>query len=186
MLLSRRPSVKPGHASLVVQRTRSSLLVWMHFCLIVALALATLIIEPALAQKKLTAAEAKDHMGETATVCGNVVSTRYAASTEGQPTFLYLDQTYPNKIFTVVIWGSKRSKFGKFATPEVEYRERQICVTGKITKYGSVPEITADSPLQIAVILVAPGILPFRVERNPIEQTALGSPAKQGNFLRPP
>ena len=90
-----------------------------------ALALLLLIVQPALAQKKLTAAEAKDHMGETATVCGNVVSTRYAASTEGQSTFLYLDQTYPDKIFAVVIWGSKRSKFGKFATPEVEYRERK-------------------------------------------------------------
>ena len=178
--------MKPNHSYLIAQPSHSSLFTWMLVCLIVALALVLLIIQPALAQKKLMAAEAKDHMGETATVCGNVVSTRYAASTEGQPTFLYLDQTYPNKIFTVVIWGSKRSKFGKFATPEVEYRERQICVTGKITKYGSVPEITADSPLQIAVILVAPGILPFRVERNPIEQTALGSPAKQGNFLRPP
>ena len=77
--------MKPAQAPLAVQPSRSSLLVWMLLCLIVALLLATLIIEPALAQKKLTAAEAKDHVGETATVCGNVVSTRYAASTKGQP-----------------------------------------------------------------------------------------------------
>jgi len=72
----------------------------MLVCLIVASALLLLIIQPALAQKKLTAAEAKDHVGETATVCGNVVSTRYAASTKGQPTFLNLDKPYPNQIFT--------------------------------------------------------------------------------------
>jgi len=120
----------------------------MLLCLIVALALATLIIEPALAQKKLTAAEAKDHVGETATVCGEVVSTRYASSTKGQPTFLNLDKPYPNQVFTVLIWGSNRSKFG---TPETDYKGKRICVTGKITEYRGVPEIVADDPKQIRI-----------------------------------
>ncbi len=84
--------MKPSHSTLFVQPGRSSLLLWMLLCLIVALPLATLIIEPALAQKKPSAAEAKDRVGETATVCGSVVSTRYAASTKGQPTFLNLDK----------------------------------------------------------------------------------------------
>ena len=140
--------MKPSHSSLVVQPSRSSLLVWMLLCLIVALALATLIVEPALAQKKLTAAEAKDHVGETATVCRNVVSARYAASTKGQPTFLNLDKPYPNQIFTIVIWGSNRTKFG---TPEVEYKGKRICVTGKITEYRGVPEVIANDPAQITV-----------------------------------
>ena len=60
--------MKPSHSSLVVQPSRSSLLVWMFICLIVALALVLLIVQPAQAQNKLTAAEAKDHLGETATV----------------------------------------------------------------------------------------------------------------------
>jgi hypothetical protein len=75
-------------------------------------------ISPLLAQQKLSANAAKNHVGETATVCGSVVSTRYAASTKGQPTFLNLDKPYPNQVFTVLIWGS-RSKFG---TPESEYK----------------------------------------------------------------
>jgi len=120
----------------------------MLLCLIVAMSLATLIIEPALAQKKLIASEAKDHVGETATVCGNVVSTRYTASTKGQPTFLNLDKPYPNQIFTLVIWGSNRSKFGR---PEVEYNQKRICVTGKIGEYRGVPEIVADDPKQITM-----------------------------------
>jgi hypothetical protein len=45
--------------------------------------------------KKLTAVEAKDHIGERATVCGRVASTRYAATTRGKPTFLNLDKPYP-------------------------------------------------------------------------------------------
>ena len=140
--------MKPGHPSLVVQPSRSSLLVWVVVCLIVALALVLLIVQPALAQKKLTAAEAKDHVGDTATVCGNVVSTRFASSTKGQPTFLNLDKPYPNQIFTIVIWGSNRSRFGK---PEVEYNEKRICVTGKIAEYRGVPEIVANDPLHITV-----------------------------------
>jgi hypothetical protein len=138
--------MKPTHPVSVVQPSRSSLLAWTLLCLLAVLVLALLIVQPVLAQKKLTAAEAKDHIGETATVCGNVVSTRYAASTKGQPTFLNLDKAYPNQIFTVVIWGSNRSKFGR---PEVEYNEKRICATGKITMYRGVPEIIADAPAQI-------------------------------------
>src|SRR5437016_8963382 len=112
------------------------------------LLIGTVRVLPVQAQRKLTAAEAKDHVGETATVCGNVVSTRYAASTKGQPTFLDLDKPYPNQIFTIVIWGSNRSKFGR---PEVAYNQKRICVTGKITEYRGVPEVIANEPAQIAV-----------------------------------
>jgi len=140
--------MKPTYPPSVVQPSRSSVLVWMLLYLIAALSLATLIIEPALAQKKLTAGEAKDHVGETATVCGNVVSTRYASSTRGQPTFLNLDKPYPNQIFTIVIWGSNRSRFGR---PEVDYKEKRICVTAKITEYRGVPEVSANDPAQITV-----------------------------------
>jgi DNA/RNA endonuclease YhcR with UshA esterase domain len=140
--------VKPSHSSLIAQPNRSSLLVRRLLCLNVTLGIALLIAGPAQAQKKLTAAEAKDHVGETATVCGNVASTRYAASTRGQPTFLNLDKSYPNQIFTIVIWGSNRTKFG---TLEVDYRGKRICVTGKIAEYRGVPEVIANEPTQITV-----------------------------------
>jgi DNA/RNA endonuclease YhcR with UshA esterase domain len=111
------------------------------------LALIVVLSSPVAARKKLTANEAKDHIGETATVCGGVVSTHYAPRTKGQPTFLNLDKPYPSQIFTAVIWGENRSKFG---TPESEYKGKRICVTGKITEYRGVPEIVADDPGQIS------------------------------------
>lgn len=52
----------------------------------------------------ITAAEAKNHIGETATVCGRVVSAHYAATSRSRPTFLNLDEPYPREVFTVVIW----------------------------------------------------------------------------------
>jgi hypothetical protein len=59
------------------------------------LALWMIVTVPAFAQHHFTAAEAHAHIGETAMVCGEVVSTRYASSTKGHPTFLNLDKPYP-------------------------------------------------------------------------------------------
>jgi micrococcal nuclease len=98
--------------------------------------------------KRLTAAEAKDHIGEKATVCGKVASTRYATTTRGKPTFLNLDKPYPSQVFTVLIWGESREKFG---APEEMYRDKEICVTGRITEYRNVPEIVVSEPRSIEV-----------------------------------
>jgi hypothetical protein len=100
------------------------------------------------AQRKLTATEAKDHVGEMATVCGRVESAHFASSSNKQPTFLNLDAPYPKQIFTIVIWGSDRSKFGR---PESEYTKKRVCITGKISEYRGVPEVIATEPSQIKV-----------------------------------
>jgi len=64
-----------------------------------------------------------------------------AKNSKGEPTFLNLDGPYPKEIFTILIWGSDRGKFG---TPESEYKGLRVCVTGKITTYRRVPEIVAN------------------------------------------
>lgn len=96
----------------------------------------------------LTPSEAKKHMGERATVCGKVVSAHYAARTKGSPTFLNLDEPYPGQVFTILIWGNDRSKFGD---PESKYDGKNVCVTGLIKDYKGVPEIVAEQPGQIEV-----------------------------------
>jgi len=100
------------------------------------------------ARTPISAAEAKNHVGEQATVCGEVTTTRYAARSRGNLTFINLDKPYPNQIFTVVIWGGDHPKFGD---PEEAYRSKRICVTGKVTDYKGVPEIVAHEPLQIKI-----------------------------------
>ena len=98
--------------------------------------------------KKLTTAEAKDHIGDRAMVCGKVVSTHYAKGSKGEPTFLNLDEPYPKEVFTILIWGSDREKFG---APEDEYKGLRVCVIGKITSYRSRPEIVATERGQIEI-----------------------------------
>lgn len=94
----------------------------------------------------LTAADAKNHIGERATVCGNVVSTHYAARSKGSPTFMNLDEPFPKEIFTILIWGSDRAKFGD---PEAKYANRKVCVTGLIKDYKGTPEVVIEQPSQI-------------------------------------
>ena len=97
---------------------------------------------------KWSAIEAREHIGERATVCGKVASTRYAATTRGKPTFLNIDKPYPNQVFTVVIWGENREKFG---APEEMYRDKHLCVTGTIAKYRNAPEVVVSEPQSIEI-----------------------------------
>ena len=93
-------------------------------------------------------AEAKNHVEEKATVCGNVVSARFAKDSKGQPTFLNLDEPYPNHIFTIVVWGSNRDKFGDI---ETKYRVKDVCVAGKIESFKGVSEIAVNDPSHIVI-----------------------------------
>src|SRR5271156_5075614 len=116
---------------------------------LVVLVFCFLVIPIAFAQtKKITAAEAKDHVGDRATVCGKIANTHYAKSSKGEPTFLNLDEPYPKEVFTILIWGSDREKFG---TPEDEYKGLRVCVTGKIASYRGRPEIVAAERGQIEI-----------------------------------
>jgi DNA/RNA endonuclease YhcR with UshA esterase domain len=76
--------------------------------------------------------DAANHVGESATVCGIVVSAHYAARSRSQPTFLNFGRAYPAQIFTAVTFGSDRAKFGE---PEKTLQGKRICVTGIIRLY---------------------------------------------------
>lgn len=99
--------------------------------------------------KTLTAAQAAEHVGKVATVCGEVASATYAARSRGRPTFLNLDEPYPDHIFTIVIWGENRGRFRE--APELLYRDRRICVTGEIEIYRGTPQIEVEEPGQIVI-----------------------------------
>jgi hypothetical protein len=65
---------------------------------------------------------------------------------QSQPPFLDLGKPSPNAIFTAVIYGNNRAKFG---TPETSLRGKRICVTGSITYYHGKPEIVLIDPGQL-------------------------------------
>jgi hypothetical protein len=114
--------------------------------LIVLLGCLVLLSGLSLGQRSISTADAKNHVGENATVWGQVASAHYATTSRGRPTFINLDSPYPAQIFTIVIWGSDRAKFGE---PEVKYANKRICVTGLITLYRGTPEQIASDPSQV-------------------------------------
>jgi len=105
-----------------------------------------LLISSCLFGREYTSSEASQHIGEEGTVCGNVVSGFYAKNSKGKPTFLNIDKSYPNQIFTVVIWGDSRSNFNY---PEEQYKNKNICVSGYIDSYRNIPQISVSSVSQI-------------------------------------
>lgn len=98
----------------------------------------------------ISPASAAAHIGEVETVCGIVVSATYARGSRGRPTFLNLDKPYPEHIFTVLIWGRNRGKFDE--PPERRYRDREICVHGRIEEYRGKPQIEVREPSQVGVV----------------------------------
>jgi hypothetical protein len=99
---------------------------------------------PAIAQS-ITAADAKNHIGEQTTVCGKVASARTATSSRGEPTFINLDSAYPNQVFTILVWGDDRKAVG-----ELPHEGSRVCATGLIKDYRGVPEIVAKSSGQLS------------------------------------
>jgi micrococcal nuclease len=106
------------------------------------------IVPSAFSTNNISPEDAINHIGQQATVCGNVASTHFSSRSKGQPTFINLNRPYPNQIFTVLIWGSDRSKFP--GAPENYYSNKRICVSGKIQQYKGAPEIVVKSPNQIS------------------------------------
>lgn len=94
--------------------------------------------------------EAKQYVGEEVTVCGPVMGSHYAQSSNGQPTFLNLGADYPDpNRFVVLIWGQHRMKFP--TNPEIYFKDQTICVTGKVTIYDGLAEIMVDDPVMISI-----------------------------------
>jgi len=94
----------------------------------------------------ITAEQARDHIGETATVCGRVASAHYSSKSRGRPTFLDFGRPYPHAVFAAVIWGDDRARFGQ---PEKQYRNKHVCVTGFISVFHGQPDMDVRDPDQI-------------------------------------
>ena len=111
-----------------------------------ALAIAGLWAFPTVASP-LSPEEAKGRIGKAATVCGVVASAEYEANEQNQPTLLDLGKPHPTAVFTAVIYGENRAKFG---TPEVSLLGKRVCVTGQISDYQGKAEIVITEPKQLS------------------------------------
>lgn len=90
--------------------------------------------------------DAANHVGQNAMVCGVVASTKFDGQVKSKPTFLDFGKPYPDQVFTAVIFGADRAKFG---TPETTLHGKRVCVSGSIREYRGRPEIILSDPSQL-------------------------------------
>jgi len=88
---------------------------------------------------RISAADAKKHIGETVTVCGKVVDTKvpkYGLSGHGKPVWFDLDQPEPNPVFFFFTFGTKD---GGPQEAIDAYKGKNVCVTGIISQPAGNP-----------------------------------------------
>lgn len=107
-----------------------------------------LVASASVAWDSVSPADAIHHLGDHATVCGRVANAKYAADSRGSPTFLNLDRSHPDHVFTVVIWGTSRPNFPY--RPET-LTGKLLCVTGTITSYRGKAQIEATDASQLEI-----------------------------------
>jgi hypothetical protein len=112
---------------------------------IILIAIVSLFACKASAQTIIPTKDAAKHIGETVMICDKVFSTKLI--TPSNMTFLDLGGVHPDQLLTVLIKGEDRSKFK--GEPEVDFKGRNICVTGVIVDYKGKPEIIVSDPKQI-------------------------------------
>ena len=97
----------------------------------------------------LDPSDAVNHIGEEATVCGEVSGAKYSDHRKRKPTFIDFGPPHPNQLFTALIWGEHRDKFDY--VPE-SLLGKTICVSGTISEFKGKAEIKVSDPSQIRVV----------------------------------
>lgn len=92
--------------------------------------------------------QAASKVGSTVTIVGKVVSARFIP--KSQSTFLNLDQSFPNQIFSIIIWKDGRRNFSY--KPEIELEGKYIEVKGKVElDKNGIPGVTVTKESQIKI-----------------------------------
>lgn len=89
--------------------------------------------------------QAKYHIGQTATVCGTVVSSRKTA--KAKAIYLNFDRMHPHQDFYATIWEYNGPNFSY--DPETYFVNKKICVTGKVTIYDDIPRISINNESEV-------------------------------------
>lgn len=89
--------------------------------------------------------QAKYHIGQSATICGTVVSTR--RTKKANAVYLNLDRNHPNQEFYATIWDYNGPNF--HYDPVTYLKGKKVCVTGKVTMYDDIPRISVNNENEI-------------------------------------
>ena len=101
------------------------------------------------AQTETKIEELNRHVGDSVTVCTRIYGGIYLDRSKDTPTLLNAGGSYPNAPLTILIWADARAKF--IQPPEVYYKDKNVCISGKIILYKEKPEIIVYDEKQIVI-----------------------------------
>ena len=101
------------------------------------------------AQVTIKLEDAATHVGDSVKTCGKVSGIRFMEGSKGQPTLINMGAAYPNQLLTIVIWEDLRKQFEK--APEELFKDKEVCITGKIELYRDKPQIVIRSKEQVQI-----------------------------------
>jgi hypothetical protein len=116
---------------------------------IIILAFFAVMAGKASAQTVIPAKDAAKHIGETVTITDKVFSGKYFDN--NKMTLLDIGGYNPNQLLTLMIPGADKEKFK--GSPEIDYKGKEVTVTGKIIEYKGKPEIIVTDPAQIKLVM---------------------------------
>ena len=82
--------------------------------------------------------------GKKKEVCGTVVSTHLSKNGH---TFVNIDKSFPNQIFSLTIWKSNAHNFSY--VPHIELKGRKVCINGKITEQQGIATMNVENEKSI-------------------------------------
>ena len=99
--------------------------------------------------QQVATSDAKNHIGQSAIVCGKVVDTKipkYGIAGKGKPVSFFLDQPEATSVFYFVAFGSKPDDPKEVVAA---YDGKRVCVTGEINQVSGKTFILASDRSQI-------------------------------------
>jgi hypothetical protein len=97
---------------------------------------------------EITIYNAKDHIGRQGTVCDKIINIK-TPSSEKKPIYIDFGGVYPDNIFSAVIFPSDIPKFSY--NPVEVLKDKNVCITGKISEYKGKPQIVINETVQVAI-----------------------------------
>lgn len=104
---------------------------------------------PSFSQLRIQLEDVSKHIGDSVTVCGKMNGGRFLEKSKGGPTFLNLGEAFPNHTLTIVIWSDVRKQFE--TAPEVLFKDKEICVTGRVELFKEKPQIVLKTKEDLRV-----------------------------------
>jgi len=101
------------------------------------------------AQEEIPIDSLSRHVGDSVTICTKIYGGIFLDRNKDSITLLNAGARYPNSPLTVIIRINARHQFKD--PPEIFFRDKEVCITGKIILYKEKPEIVVYDERQIVV-----------------------------------